>query len=422
MTKLKLFGLMTLALMISACQSELDNDLAQELGADGGATVSFGDAETRAGGSTFSIEPGSKAGVYVAANGNMVGPTAYTLNNTLSGFIEPLPILDYSSEHQAFAYWPYNVNTSIDPSTITVQPVPAIQDQTPLTVGTTNYEFFVAGATYYAYGVNANFTFANTYSYLEFRLSGNVNGLAVKTIEVKAPDGKIINFTSGLVDATLRSVDNGFAVPYAVQGGTSKTVLNISDGGLSIPNSTQDYASAYMTILPVNCLGEKLNITVTTVDDQTFTFTEDAINYTRAQTFPITLHLEAKKAPVIKNIRVLSVCEVGCLGTKDNTKPWNCYYGALNNHAKEIRKLLHDYFGKNKLVETGVISFEKIDIKCHLNKVTDAYLDQFDIIYLNNNARPSIQTSKRIMNWLSRSEHRVLMLAYDWKTACLLRI
>lgn len=419
MTKLKLLGLMTLAFIIGACQSEIDQELEQaNLDVNASAKVSFG-ATTRSGEvSPFSIVSGTKAGVYVECDGQLRGPLSYTLNTNLTGFIESMPIIDNTSRHQAYAYWPYAVNASTDPTNVTAQPVPATQTQTSATVVSANYEFYVAGSTGYYYDQNANFTFSNTYSYLEFRFNTNVNGLAVKSIEVKAPNSKIINFTSARFDVTSKLTDSDFAIPYDVRGGTSQTVLNISDG-LSVPNSTSDYVSAYMTVLPFDCTGEKLTVTITTTDGQTFTFQENGINYTRAQTFPITYQLEGKKQCTPKNIRVLSVCEVGCLGTRDNTKQWNCYYGALNNSAKEIRKLLHNYFGKGKLVETGVISFEKIDIMCLLNKVSDCYLEQFDIIYLNYNARPSTQTACRIMKWLNGSKHRVLMLAYDWKTACL---
>ncbi|GEM_PF-2196236 len=420
MKKLNFLWLVLLAFMAGACESEFDKELEAMKDAAANSHVGINMmSQTRSGGFSTQplIAPGGKVGLIVLCDNQLTGPLPYTINSSMTGLIEPLPIMSNVSEHLLYAYFPYEANQSGDPTKIGVTPIAAVQTQQGNDDISPIKETFYVGVpnSYYA-GDNPTIQFASTYTNFQFQINTNIAGLVVESIELKAPNGKIINFASAKMDITKSITDPLFGDLKDITGGTSKTTLNIENGGLNIPNSTTDYAIAYMNICPFKCADETLTVTVKTADNGTYTFDIKGENYNKGNTYQIPLRIE-KKA-VIKNIRVLSLCEVGCLGTKDNTKQWNCYYGALNVHAKEIRRVLFEYFGKGKLVETGVISFDKTDIKCCLNKMKDSDLDKYDIIYLNNNARPDAALSRRIMNWLNRSENRVLMLAYDWKDPC----
>lgn len=418
MKKLNFLWVMVLALIAGACESEMEKDLEEaKLSSQAGISMM---AQTRAGGGIGTqsiIAPGGKVGLIVTCNNQVRGPLPYTINSNMTGLVEALPVIDAFSEHNLYAYFPYEVNQSKDPAKIQVTPVDAVQTQHGNGDNSPIQDAFYIGIprTYYA-GTNPSIDFMSTYTNFNFQINTNIAGLVVESIELKAPNGKVINFASGYIDGTKAGNDPAFAQLYGISGGKSTTTLKIDNGGLSIPNSTTDNAIAYMNIAPFNCAREKMTVTVKTTTNGTFTYEVAGEDYSRGNTYIIPIRIEKKK--VIKDIRVLSVCEVGSLGCYDNTKQWNCYYGALNVHAKEIRRVLFEYFGKGKLVETGKISFDKTDIKCCLNKMRDSDLDKYDIIYLNNNARPDAALSRRIMNWLNRSQDRVLMLAYDWKDPC----
>lgn len=422
MKKINFLWLFLLAFIAGSCESEMDKELAALKEAANNSQVSINmlnTSQTRAGGIVAQafFAPGEKVGVMVVCNNQLTGPLPYTINSTMTGLVEPLPIISNSSEHLLYAYFPYDANQSDNLNQIDVTPVKAVQTQNGNDDKSAIEDAFYVGVpTSYYVGDNPTIQFASTYTNFQFQINTNISGLVVESIELKAPNGKVINFTSAQVDITKQSSDPAFGELTNIKGGTSTTTLKIDNGGLNAPNSTTDYAIAYMNICPFNSANQKLTVTVKTAANGTYTYDIDGDNYIKGTTYNIPIRIEKKKQ--IKNIRVLSLCEVGCLGTKDNTKQWNCYYGALNVHAKEIRRVLFEYFGKGKLVETGVISFDKTDTKCCLNKMKDSDLDKYDIIYLNNNARPDAALSRRIMNWLNRSENRVLMLAYDWKDPC----
>jgi len=407
--------------LFSACEAETEKDKMNDFAAlSGKIKIQPLNPQTRSGGFTPFWAVGEKVGLYLKTETMLEGPLPFTIAS-LNGsviFSEVIPFVDNSSLHTFYAYHPFEANDSANPEEVSVAPVAAEQVQQGTSSSHINsYEFNIAApATIYP-DEDLILNFTSSYSFFEFQINSNINGLVVKSIKVEAAPDKMINFTDAYVNITLSNTHPDFARYFNVSGGTPEIELTI-DGGLSIPNSAADYASGYMVFNPFNGIGENLKITVTTEDDQTFEFDEEAQNYLYGQRYVIPIYLEAENPqPTIKDIKILSLCEVGNLGTKDNTKPWTCYYGAKDLHAKELRRLLYEHFGKGKTVETGVISFETIDIKTKLNKVTDAYLDQFDIIYLNNNARPDLKTAAKIMNWLDRSENRVLMLAYDWKAS-----
>jgi len=417
MRKLNLLFIMVLALIMGACESETEKELKAGL-FNSEVDVTFVTSQTRAGGvvpQAF-IGPGGRVGLYIKCGNELRGPLPFTLNGDMTGLVEPLPTIDINKEHTVYGYFPYDANTSKDPAKIQVSPVPSTQTQH----GNDNQAalddaFYISIPYSYYIGEKPRVEFTAAYTIFNFLVNSNISGLVVESIELKAPN-KIINFTSAYMDGTRKNNEAGFGQLYNISGGKSNTVLNIDNGGLNVPNSTTDNAKASMNICPFNSKGEKMTVVVKTAAHGTYTFEIDGDDYKKGTTYEIPIRIEKKKT--IKNVRVLSVCEVGCLGTKDNTKQWNCYYGAIDCHAKEIRRLLYEYFGKGKLVETGVISFDKTDIKCYLNKMTDNDLAKYDIIYLNNNSRPDANMVQKVMRWLNGSENRVLMLAYDWKDAC----
>lgn len=418
MKKLNLFWLAALALLTVACESELEKELAAALESDAIASVV---AQTRDGSgiAILTLHPGDRVGIIAECENERRGPLPFTLNSSMTGLIESLPVINAAAEHTLYAYSPYGMNQSGDPAKIEVTPVQAVQTQYGNgDLSALDNSFYVSQPVRYNAGDDPTIEFSLANIDFCFEINANTSGVVVKSIEVKAPNGKIINFTSGYIDCTKQSNDPAFRTIYGIAGGTSKTTLNIESGGLSIPNSTTDNALAYMSACPFNCAGETLTVTVTTSDNETYTYSIAGRNYLVGETYDISIRIEKTKKPVVKNIRVLSLCDVGCLGLYDNTKQWNCNYGAIDVHAKEIRRMLFEYFGKGKFIETGVISFDKTDVKCMLNKMKDCDLDKYNIIYLNKNGHPDAALVKRIMSWLSRSEDRVLMLSYDWKDPC----
>lgn len=408
MKRLHYVWLLIMALFVGACESEIEKELLL--------------ATTRAGAVTPRWAVGEKVGLFVECNGQMDGPLPFTIANSNGTvyFVEPMPIKHPTRLHTFYAYHPFEVNVSTDPHKVGVSPIPATQIQQGTSAAhKTAHEYNIAEpvAIYPDEDLRLNFT--STYSFFEFQINSNVSGITISSIELEASGGKIINLASACMDVTKYSNDPAFAQLFDIQGGSSKTELKIEGGGLNIPDSETAYASAYIVACPFNAVGEILTVTVKTTDDEVFVFEKPGSKYEQGKDYVIPIRIEKEDPkPVIKDIRVLSLHEVGCLGTNDNTQKWNCYYGATNKQAKEIRRMLYEYFGKDKLVETGVISFEKTDTKHKLNKMSDSDLDRFNIIFLNNNGRPDTQTTQRIMNWLNRSKDRVLMLAYDWKEPC----
>jgi len=415
-------GFILLAFLVGSCESEYEKNIAEELEGAKNSGITILALPTTKAGST-NIAPlwatGEKVGLFMECDGQMDGAYPMTLKN-ISGslsFVEPIPFINYTKEHTYYAYHPYEASTSKDPRTVQVTPVPTVQTQK----GTSNthlneYEYNIAEPVKIYPGDDLALYFTSTYGFFEFQISAKKSGYIVNSIELKAADGNIINFSSANMNITKYRTDPDFAKLFDVQGGTSKTELKIEGGGLSIP--TSGFSSGYMSYCPFDAKGQKLTVTVKTTNNETFVFEIDGDTYSYGQYTVIPIVLEGKKPT--KNIRVLSLSEIGCLGQYDNTKPWNNTYGATYQsiHTKQIRRILHDHFGPGKTVETGTISFEVTDKDCNLNRLTEAQLDKYDIIFLNYNGRPNSTTSRRIMNWLNKSPNRVLMLAYDWKDQC----
>lgn len=413
---------MLFTLLFSACESELEKEVLGEssfVGIGNMKATFLNDPVTKSDTYTPYWAVGEKIGLFMEHEGTVEGPMPFTIAS-ISGVIqfqESVPFKDDFSKHVFYAYHPYEVNTSTNPEEVQVTPISAVQVQQ----GTSSnhifdYEYNIAVPTVCYPDEDLMLGFTSTYAFFEFQFSGNVNGITVTDVNLKAEDTHMINFSSATTNITLPLNDPNFARYTNTVGGNSETHLEIS-GGLPVP--TTDYAPAYMVFNPFDGTDETLKITVAyTYNGKDYIkdveVSADVYNPGSRYAIPIYLEIESPQK-TIKNIKVLSICEVGSLGTCDNTKKWNCYYGAKDKHAKEIRRLLFEHFGKGKTVETGVISFEKVEHKHGLNKLTKAYLNKFNIIYLNNNARPNIQMSRMIMEWLDESPDRVLMLAYDWK-------
>jgi len=439
MRKLNFVWLMILVLLMGACESEVEKDAAAAISAglaDGGVAILplSQEPETRAGGTIRPLwAAGEKVGLYLRTQGLNTGPLEYTIKSTAGGisFVEPVVVNNPLREHTYYAYHPFHVNKSTDPTRVDATPVPANQVQAGASdAHKATYEYNIAEpAKIYPANEQLRLYFATTYTFFQFQISAEMNGVNVTSIELQAPSGKLINFTSAKTDITKYRTDAAFAQLFDLAGGSSKTTLSISSGGLNIPNSTTSYAAAYIVSVPFDCTNQKLNIKVTTSDKKTYTFEHPGVKYNYGQEYIIPLRItQGTVKPTPKNIRVLSLCgatsccssgTAGSLGCYDNTKQWNNYYGARDIHGREARRLLYEHFGKGKTVETGVISFEMVDNYRGLNCVTDAYLDKFDIIFLNEGSRPTRQTAQKIMNWLKKSDKRVLMLAYDWKDQCI---
>lgn len=403
-----------LSVLLSACESEIEKVSTE---------IDTGTAPSNA---TTRWATGDKVGIYIKHGGVTEGPEALTVSSIVGnviGFSETIPFKNGWELHTFYAYHPYNAgNVTTDPTKVTAAPVAANQTQSGATTAhISDYEYNVSNPVEAYQGDRTEFHFYSAYAILQYRINANVSGITVKSVKLSAP-GCGINFTSATCDITKLYGDAAFGQYANKQGVTSETILSIT-GGIPAPNSTTTYADAYMVASPFNASSTQLTITVTADYngvEKTYTFTRSGINYD-ANVHQIDLRIEESgNVCKPKNIRILSLCDVGSLGLYTNSYT-ACYYGAtyLPIHAKAIRRLIHDHFGPGKTVNTGTITFEKVDINCYLNKLTRSDLNKYDIIYLNNNARPNAQLAANIMDWLGANEHRVLMLAYDWKTPCL---
>lgn len=426
MRKVKLLWFMVLAIALASCQTEEEEVVNRTSAAISDSRFTAQALlQTKSDGRFTPLwQPGEKVGLFVKYGDQLEGPLPYTIASVAGvvEFIEPLPIRDLTLDHTFYAYHPLEANESTDPERVEVLSVGEMQTQMGASSAHIDgLEYNIAIPTTIVPDEKLLLYFTSVYSFLEFQINTNVDGLIIDNIELKAPDGKLINFTEAYVDLTKPQTDPEFAKLYEVEGGTSTINLAIEGGGLEVPNSYVATSSAYMTINPFDGTGEMLTITVNTNKGEfTFERAGDLYTFGSRNIIPIHIALEEPPVPTVKDIKVLSLCEVGLLGLYDNTKQWNLFYGATDFflHTKAIRRVLYEHFGPGKTVETGKISFEKTDIKHALNKMTDAQLDKYNIIFLNNNARPNAAMAQKIMNWLDRSEDRVLMLAYDWKEHC----
>lgn len=422
MKKKNFWYLLAVALFVSACESSMDEDMSTINSAKGSGGIE-NLSLTRGTSEDVPFTKwvvGDKVGYFTRFNGAYYGPENLTISEVTDSrieFGEPIHFYHPIMPHFFYGYYPAQASNSTDPTKVDVLPIPSVQSQIG-TAKSSNVQFLITRPDTINSSQKLNFAFSHTYSYMEFRLSSALDGLVIKNVKLDAPEN--IAFTSAKVDITKTNTDPDFAKFIDLQGASKSITLNVS-GDVAIPNSTTDYVSTFMTVLPFDGTDQILTLTITTTDDQEFTFEIDGMNYLRGRNYITDIRIERQYEP--RNIRVLSLCEVGCLGEYDNTQKWNCNYGATYNsaHTKTLRRLLFEHFGPGKTVETMKISFEKTDISCKLNKLSAEYLERFDIIFLNNNARPDEATAQRIMNWLNKAENRVLMLGYDWKDACVSR-
>ncbi len=249
-----------------------------------------------ASGSTVkAIGQGGKAGVIVEADGQVRGPMPFTLSWNL-GFIEPLPIINPLAQHTLYAYFPYEVNQSTDPENVRVTPIPTLQLQQGAANNTSNYEFYVSEPVNYEVGNNPKVLFASAFSDFQFQINTNATDLIVKEISVRGPDGAHMAFTDATTNITLKLSDPNFG-KITINNGSPSIHLEITDGGLPIPNSTTSYSSAYMTFAPFDGVGQKLVITVKT-NKIDYTFETDALDYRMGTTYMIPLRIEVAQ-PVV---------------------------------------------------------------------------------------------------------------------------
>lgn len=373
---------------------------------------------------TLYVNKGDKVGFFVKYGAKIEGPEYYTIDN-ISGignenltFQEATRFKDPNLPHTFYAYYPFEGSVSSDPTKVEVRALSRVQTQHGASQAhLKDVEFYVADPVVVNPGKDLKINLFSIYSTLEFEINSNINGLKVNRIDLKTPNNEVVAFSAGTVDITKSIVQQGFSEIKNIKEGSDNIRLNIV-GGIDIPNSTTSHASAYMEITPFDGKLKDMRVTAYTNQGE-FEFFIKSDLYEAGFKYLVKLRIEKKS--LIKDIRVLSLCEVGYLGRYDNSQKWNCYYGVdcFANYSMNMRRILFEHFGKGKTVETGIISFDKTDISCYLNKMTDSQLDKYDIIFMNKNARPDKEMSQRVMNWLNRSPKRVLMLAYDWKEPCL---
>ncbi len=246
----------------------------------------------------MAVIPGSKVGVFVQCLDELRGPLSYSMNSTATGFVEPLPIINFTETHHLYAYWPYDASTSTDPTQVQVTPIPYLQTQS----GTSNSHqshtlFYVGNAASYDIGDRPLVQFMHGFTSIEYLINTNVNDLIVDDIILKAPDGAVMSFTGATVNVTLRSNHPDFARLGNFQGGNPGIALHIADGGLPVPNSVDDYARGFITINPGDLSGEKLEITVkTNMGD--FVFEENGQNFVKATAYEIKLRIDLAEPEV----------------------------------------------------------------------------------------------------------------------------
>ncbi|MDL2209082.1 fimbrillin family protein, partial [Parabacteroides sp. OttesenSCG-928-O15] len=428
----KLLFVTFIALCLGGCATESDNDLLDTLSMKGKITAKIltNDVETKAGNGTVNWKVGEQVGLYVQSDGQMQGPLPLTIASVSGGsvvFAEPIPFLNGNRAHTFYAYYPYNAGDSSDPTRQNAPALSSTQIQIASSGQLYNHKDFVMAAPETIYpDEDLLLNFISLNSYFDFQVSSNVDGLEIKQILVEAPAGEKINFSGAEANITLPANHANFSKYTTLYGGSHITTLMIA-GSLPVPNSTSVYASASVAFAPFNCSSRTLTVTVTTQDNQVFRFPINGSNYQYGRTYIIPLRIELDDPgvdPTPKDIRILSLDDTyhcygfstaGSLGNYDNTKVWNSFFGAMELRGRDMRRLLQQHFGKGKTVETGVISFETTDVHDKLNCLTDAYLDRFHIIFLNDRSRVNTQMAQKVMNWLARSNDRVLMLAYDWK-------
>lgn len=432
MKKTNLLYFLIFMVLFGSCQSEAVKDALGETESNTNIELKFdeGSVTTRASNIVWSsprIGIGDKMGSFVKYNNTIDGPDFYTIK-TMNGnftFYEDISFKDPLALHTFYFYYPYNpIDT--DPKKIKTVAIPGIQYQN----GTSSahlkgFENFISSP---ASAYPGEKLYPNLYSLnssLNFKINTNIDGLIVENIKFTAPTGKIVTYQGGIVDITKDRSNATFGEISNMVNPENSVTLNIN-GGLTIPNSTTTQADAYVAIHPFNAYNEEIKVEVKTNKSNTpYTFNITGDWYLANLQYQIELRIEEDK-PIhkIKDIYVLSMCDVGCLGLYDNSKAWNCHYGATCQavHTKAIRRILMEHFGPGKTVNTGRIYFEEAGHnKCCIgknldyNSLTEAQLERYNIIFVNKDTRLTAAAAQRIMNWKDKSKDRVLMLAYDWK-------
>ncbi|GEM_PF-3207592 len=239
--------------------------------------------------------PGEIVGVYAMSEGNLIGPLPFTISSN-GGLLEPVPIFDPFTEHTYLAYHPFDANTSTDPAHVNAVVISNHQVQQ----GASNdhlklYEFNVAQPVKAYAGESISFYFSSVFSYFEYHITTNVPGLTVNSIELIAPQGKVLSYTSATVDITKQFTDPAFGRINGIVGGESSITLDIN-GGLAIPNSSVVYAPAYMAVNPFDAQNETMYVKVQTNQGE-FMIDFSGENYRIGSNYIIPVRIEINQTP-----------------------------------------------------------------------------------------------------------------------------
>jgi len=250
------------------------------------------------------IAIGDRFGYFMKYGSNMEGPSYFTLSGVSGGnmtFLEPVPFKNHYEVHTFYGYYPYEANTSNDPEKVHVKSIPAIQQQQGNTTDhLEDFDFNVSVPVSAYAGDSFIFYLTSLFSYFEFQISSNADGIIVNEIQLKA-EGSNIAFTDGTVNITKPAHDPEFALVKNIQGGSSEINLEITNGGLSIPNSQTVYASGYMGFNPFNASFKTLDVTVKT-NKGDFTYQITGENYNRGTKYVIPIYLEIASPPPVYDI------------------------------------------------------------------------------------------------------------------------
>lgn len=449
MKKLNWLWFFLVTLLFASCEAEVDTELQDLLKSKSEVTISFDqeNVETRSGVSGYyyrapTVKTGDKIGVFSLANGNMSGPKLYTLikNNGSFTLAEPLEFQDMTSLHTFYFYYPdHPGQTSTDPTMVGARPILNKQVQNgTLFDHLSESDFYVASPVSIVYGDELKINLYDVFTYLEFRINTNINDLIIKEVKFTAPSGKIAAYESGSFDITKRVNATGFREVFNVKGASNEVSLTVK-GDIKIPNSETNYIPAYMVLNPLDAYREKITVEIyTDKRPEPYTYELDGGRYFAdlAAIINIRIEDEEEPKPELKDIYVLSICDIGFLGTGNNEDVSAPNYGVncYTDYSKAIRKVLKEHFGPDKTVKTGKIYFDEAGhcggklccktscccLKKNLdyNNMTEAQLDKYNIIFLNRDTRPNEAFAAKIIKWLKKSDDRVLMLSYDWKDSC----
>lgn len=83
--------------------------------------------------------------------------------------------------------------------------------------------------------------------------------------------------------------------------------------------------------------------------------------------------------------------------------------------SKAMKAILDNHFGIGKTVSLKKINYANIPLSINNTYLPNKLLMEQNILILGHNSRPEIKSAQRILDWLSGSKNRVLVLGFDWK-------